>query len=68
MAILEAHNVPKGMINLQISEEAFSAFSRTCLEEERAFFEKWSRYDFKSAACAPGFAGRWEKKNKLLRK
>ena len=50
----------------QIAEEEFPAFSRACLEEERAFFEKWSRYDFKSAACAPGFTGRWEKKNKVL--
>ena len=50
----------------QIADEEFSAFSRACLEEERAFFEKWSRYDFKSATCAPGFAGRWEKKNKVL--
>ena len=50
----------------QIAEEEFSAFSRTCLEEERAFFEKWSRYDFKAVACAPGFSGRWAKKSKVL--
>lgn len=50
----------------QIVEEDFAAFSRACLEEERAFFEKWSRYDFKRAACTSGFAGRWEKKNQVL--
>ena len=44
----------------------FPAFSRTCLEEERAFFEKWKRYDFKSCPCAPGFKRRWETKNKIL--
>ena len=38
------------------------------LGKDRAFFEKWGRYDFKCAACAPGFTGRWEKKNKVLRK
>jgi len=52
----------------QITDGEFAAFSRACLEEERAFFQKWSRCDFKAAACAPGFAGRWEKKNKVLRK
>ena len=50
----------------QIPDAEFASFSRACLEEERAFFEKWRRYDFKAAACAPGFAGRWEKKNKAL--
>lgn len=50
----------------KIAEEAISDFSRACLEEEQAFFEKWSCYDFKRAACAPGFSGRWEKKNKIL--
>ena len=49
-----------------IANDKFTEFSRACLEEERAFFEKWSRYDFRRAVCAPGFAGRWEKKNKVL--
>ena len=50
----------------QIADADFAAFSRACLEEERAFFEKWSSYDFRAASCAPGFAGRWEKKNQIL--
>lgn len=50
----------------EIPNDQFTAFSRACLEEERSFFEKWSRYGFKSAACAFGFSGRWEKKNKVL--
>ena len=50
----------------EIPNDQFTAFSRACLEKERAFFEKWSRYDFKTAACAPGFSSRWEKKNKVL--
>lgn len=49
-----------------IPNDRFTAFSLACLEEERAFFEKWSRCDFKSTACAPGFSGRWEKKNQVL--
>ena len=50
----------------EIPNDQFTAFSRACLEKERAFFEKWSRYDFKTAACTPGFSSRWEKKNKVL--
>ena len=50
----------------QTAEAEFAAFSRACLEEERTFFEKWSGYDFSAASCAPGFAGRWEKKNQVL--
>ena len=49
-----------------VSREAFPAFSRACLEEEHAFFQKWRNHDFAKCACAPGFAGRWAKKNKVL--
>lgn len=44
----------------------FPAFSRACLKEEQDFFEKWKHNPFDGATCAPGFAGRWEKKNKAL--
>ena len=50
----------------EISVEDFAAFSRACLEEERSFYEKWKGYAFETCACAPGFAGRWAKKNKVL--
>lgn len=50
-----------------ISREAFPAFSRACLEEESAFCRKWQDYGFENCRCAPGFAGRWAKKNRALR-
>lgn len=50
----------------QLSAEEFPGFSQRCLEEERAFFEKWNRYPFDKAVCAPGFTGRWAKKNRIL--
>lgn len=50
----------------QLSDEAFPAFSRACMEEEREFFEKWKNTQLENAACAPGFSKRWEKKNQIL--
>ena len=50
----------------EIHGDEFTAFSRACLEEEQAFFHNWANYPFDKAACAPGFSGRWEKKNKVL--
>ena len=50
----------------EIPSEEFTAFSRACLEEEHDFFHKWANYPFEKAACAPGFSGRWKKKNKVL--
>ena len=44
----------------------FPAFSRACLEEERVFYGKWRTKELPSCACAPGFAGRWKKKNDAL--
>ena len=49
-----------------MSAADFPAFSRACLEEERAFFEKWKGYAFESCTCTPGFSGRWAKKNSVL--
>lgn len=49
-----------------ISDAEYPAFSQACLEEERAFYEKWKGFAFEACACAPGFAGRWAKKNKAL--
>ena len=46
--------------------EDFPAFSRACLEEERAFFEAWKRIPLEAVRCAPGFRGRWKKKTALL--
>lgn len=50
----------------EMPRDQFTAFSRACLEEEQAFFRKWTNYPFEKAACAPGFSGRWEKKNQVL--
>lgn len=50
-----------------IADADFPAFSRACLEEERVFFEKWKDRSFETCACAPGFSGRWAKKNRDLR-
>ena len=49
-----------------VIDDDFPAFSRACLEEERQFFEKWKACDFETCACAPGFTGRWNKKNHAL--
>ena len=49
-----------------IADADFPAFSRCCLEEERAFFEKWKTYDLDPSPCAPCFARRWAKKNRTL--
>ncbi|MBR5444634.1 MAG: C69 family dipeptidase [Clostridia bacterium] len=51
----------------EISDADFPAFSRACLDEERAFFEKWKNYPLEACGCAPGFSGRWAKKNRILR-
>ena len=50
----------------QIRDGDFPAFSRACLEEERAFFEKWKDHPFEGCTCAPGFAARWRRKNLAL--
>lgn len=49
-----------------LADADFPAFSRSCLEEEQAFYQKWSRYPFQNCSCAPGFSGRWAKKNRAL--
>lgn len=58
----EAYHLEKAAIQqrwIALSEEVadadFPAFSRACLEEEQAFFEKWKGYAFSSCACAPAF-------------
>ena len=49
-----------------LNDDAFPAFSAACLEEEKAFYEKWASIPLEDAACAPGFAKRWEAKNQNL--
>ena len=44
----------------------FTAFSRRCLEEERAFFEKWSAAQLESCPGGVGFRKRWAKKTAVL--
>ena len=41
-------------------------FSRNCLEEERAFFDRWKKHPFESCVCSIGFRKRWEKKTDAL--
>jgi len=48
------------------SPEAFPDFSRACLEEEKAFYEKWGSVNLPECSCAPGFLKRWEAKNRVL--
>ena len=48
----------------QLTEAEFPAFSKTCVEEELAFYEKWENAPLENARCAFGFAGRWAKKNR----
>lgn len=52
----------------QTTTENFPQFSLRCLQEETAFYEKWTGYPFKDAHCSAGFRGRWEKKNKALQR
>ena len=50
----------------ETSAEDFPAFSRNCLAEETAFYEKWNAYSFEQCHCTPGFRKRWENKNRVL--
>ena len=47
----------------EISPEAFPAFSAACLREETQFYNTWKEYTLPAVSCAPGFLGRWGKKN-----
>lgn len=49
-----------------LDRESFPAFSKACLEEERQFFETWSRCRFPEGKASKGFLSRWEKKNRAL--
>jgi len=49
-----------------IAEADFAAFSTACLEEERAFYTRWSEADLADSATAPGFRSRWAAKNRVL--
>jgi len=49
-----------------VPREEFSEFSRSCLLEEKAFYEKWRDYSFKKAHCSAAFKNRWTKKTKVL--
>lgn len=51
---------------VQTAGEDFAAFSRACLEEERAFFARWSGAQLENAKTAPGFRGRWAAKTDVL--
>lgn len=51
---------------IRIPTEDFPAFSRNCLEEERAFYEKWSNADLEGYSCNSGFRKRWAKKTAVL--
>ena len=53
-------------VSAETADADYPAFSRACLEEEQAFFAKWKDFTFEACACAPGFSGRWEKKNRVL--
>lgn len=55
--------------NAQAAQTAaadFPAFSRACLEEERAFFKKWQDYAFENVKCSHSFRKRWDKKTEVL--
>ena len=44
----------------------FTGFSAACLQEEAAFYHKWSQVAFPEANCTKGFRSRWEKKNNAM--
>ena len=46
--------------------EHFTAFSRSCLEEEREFLEKWSTAELEVCSCSSGFRRRWAAKTAVL--
>lgn len=50
----------------ETSDADFPAFSRNCLEEEAAFYEKWNADCLEECSCAPGFRKRWDSKNRIL--
>ena len=50
----------------QTAHDDFPAFSRACLEEEAAFYHKWSNCVLSPVSCGAGFRKRWAKKNQAL--
>ena len=50
----------------QTAHDDFPAFSRACLEEEDAFYRKWSSCVLSPVSCGTGFRKRWTKKNQVL--
>ena len=46
----------------------FSELSRSCAEEEKAFFAGWEKYDFPKVFCGPVFNRNWKKKNAVFEK
>ena len=50
----------------QTAHDDFPAFSRACLEEEDAFYRKWSSCVLSPVSCGAGFRKRWTKKNQVL--
>ena len=50
----------------QTAHDDFPAFSRACLEEEAAFYRKWSNCVLSPVSCGAGFRKRWTKKNQVL--
>ena len=51
---------------VSLDAAAFPEFSRACLAEEREFYGRWDPAVFSACRCAPGFRGRWAKKNAVL--
>jgi hypothetical protein len=51
-----------------ISDADFPAFTRACLEEEKAFYAQWQPDTFERAKTSPAFRSRWEQKTSVLGK
>ena len=61
---LERDSIEKGWIEL--IDGGACDITGNCLEEEKAFFEKWSKYDFEPAGAGSAFLKRWDEKTKVL--
>lgn len=51
-----------------IPDSDFPAFTRACLEEERAFYARWQPKSFEKARTSGMFRSRWEQKTSVLGK
>lgn len=61
----ERDELEKSWISLAETDE-ISELAEKCAAEEKAFYEKWSSYDFAPAKTSAGFSKRWNQKTEIF--